>query len=58
MGEGSTRVVFRYGFQTRWPWVRPILDRIIGAIFARDITARVRALKYAAEKTSILERIT
>ena len=54
---GGTRVVFRYGFRTRWPWLRPILDRLISAAFARDITARVNALKHAAEETDILERI-
>ena len=54
---GSTRVVFRYGFRTRWPWARPIVDRLVAAVFARDITARVNALKHAAEETDILERI-
>lgn len=57
VSETSTRVVFRYGFRTRWRWLRPILDRVIAAIFARDIAARVKALKHAAEKTTILERI-
>ena len=50
-------MVFRYGFRTRWPWLRPIMDRFIAAIFARDITARVNALKHAAKETNILERI-
>lgn len=57
VSEASTRVVFRYGFQTRWRWLRPILDRIIAAMFARDIAARVKALKRAAEQTNILDRI-
>ena len=57
VGEGSTRVVFRYGFRTRWRWPRPVLDRIVAAVFARDIAARVAALKHAAERTDILARI-
>jgi hypothetical protein len=57
VSERSTSVGFRYGFRTRWPWLRPILDRVIAAILARDITARVKALKHAAEETTILERI-
>ena len=56
-GAGCSRVVFRYGFRTRWPWLRPALDRLVAAVFARDIAARVRALKHAAERTDILERI-
>jgi hypothetical protein len=54
--DGSTNVVFRYAFRTRWPWLRPILDPLISAVFARDIAARVAALKYAVEKTDIVER--
>jgi ribosome-associated toxin RatA of RatAB toxin-antitoxin module len=57
VSERSTRVIFRYGFQTRWRWLRPLLDRIIAAVFAREITARVNALKHAAEETNIIERI-
>ena len=56
-GAGRSRVVFRYGFRTRWPWLRPVLDRLVAAVFVRDIAARVRALKHAAEHTDILERI-
>ena len=40
-----TRVVFRYGFKTRWPWLRPVLDRLLAAVFRRDVAARTRALK-------------
>lgn len=56
-GEGRTRVVFRYSFRTRWRFLRPLLDRAISAVFTRDIAARVRALKHAAEDTDILARI-
>jgi uncharacterized protein YndB with AHSA1/START domain len=55
--DTSTRVVFRYGFQTRWAPLRPVLDRIIAALFAHDIAARTKALKHAAEETDILQRI-
>lgn len=56
-GEGVTRVVFRYSFRTRWSWLRPVLDPVISAAFGRDIAARVRALKHAAEETDILGRV-
>lgn len=56
-GEGRTRVVFRYGFRTRWRWLRPVLDRAVSAVFRRDIAARVRALKRAAEDTDLLRRV-
>lgn len=53
---GGTRAVFRYGFRTRWSWLRPVLDRAIELVFARDIAARVAALKHAVEKTDLVER--
>ena len=56
-GDGSTRVVFRYGFRTRWPLLRPVLDRAISAVFGRDLRVRVRALKRAAEETDLLRRM-
>lgn len=57
-GAGAgTRVVFRYSFATRWPWLRPVLDRAISAVFSRDIAARLRGLKHAAERTDLLQRI-
>ena len=55
-GEGVTRVVFRYSFRTRWSWLRPVLDPVISAVFGRDIAARVRGLKHAAEETDLLRR--
>ncbi|HEX8903353.1 MAG TPA: SRPBCC family protein [Longimicrobiaceae bacterium] len=56
-GEGRTRVVFRYSFRTRWRLLRPLLDRAISAVFARDVAARTRALRHAAEETDILRRV-
>lgn len=56
-GEDRTRVTFRYSFRTRWPLLRPVLDRAISAVFTRDIAARVRALKHAAEETDLLRRL-
>jgi ribosome-associated toxin RatA of RatAB toxin-antitoxin module len=57
VGEDRTRVVFRYSFRTRWRLLRPLLDRAISAVFSRDIAARIRALKHAAEETDLLQRI-
>ena len=55
-GGGVTRVVFRYSFRTRWRRLRPVLDPVISAVFGRDVAARVRALKHAAEETDLLRR--
>ena len=51
---GNTRVTFRYGFETRVALLRPLLDRVIARIFARDIEHRLQGLKHAAENTDIL----
>jgi ribosome-associated toxin RatA of RatAB toxin-antitoxin module len=48
---GRTRVVFRYGFETRWRWLRPLMDRAIVRVFTRDLRARLAALKRAAESS-------
>jgi ribosome-associated toxin RatA of RatAB toxin-antitoxin module len=49
--DERTRVTFRYGFATRWSWLRPALDRVIHAVFLRDIRARLEGLKRAAERS-------
>ena len=53
----QTEVRFRYSFKTRWPLLRLVADPLISAIFQRDIRARLRGLKQAAETTDILERV-
>ena len=57
VGETATEVTFEYGYRTRWPAVRPVLDRAIGWAFGRDIRARLAAVKRAAEETDILDRL-
>jgi ribosome-associated toxin RatA of RatAB toxin-antitoxin module len=52
----KTEVNFRYNFQTRWPLLRPVLDKIIGLIFQRDIRKRLLGMKKAVETTNILNR--
>lgn len=52
--EGVTRVVFRYAFETRWPWLRRLLDPVIRLVFLRDIRARLRGLQRGAEKDGLL----
>ena len=49
LAAGRTRVVFRYGFETRWRVLRPLLDRVIARRFTRDLRDRMAALKRAAE---------
>jgi ribosome-associated toxin RatA of RatAB toxin-antitoxin module len=55
---GQTKVHFRYSFKSRWPLLRSVVDPIIQAIFLRDIQARLRGLKQAAENTDILSRLS
>ena len=44
-----THVVFRYGFETRWRVLRPLLARAIVWRFSRDLRDRLSALKRAVE---------
>jgi hypothetical protein len=48
-GSGLTRVVFRYRLEARPGWLRPLLERVLVAVFARDTRLRLRALRRAAE---------
>ena len=54
VADASTRVIFRYNFETRWPWLRPLLNRAVGLVFARDIRARLDGLKRGAEGPELL----
>jgi ribosome-associated toxin RatA of RatAB toxin-antitoxin module len=49
-GNGWTKVTFRYGFKTRWRWLRILLDPIIEFIFQRDVRGRLRGLKQGVEQ--------
>jgi uncharacterized protein YndB with AHSA1/START domain len=49
--EGGTEATFRYTFRTRGGAAgRAIIDPVVGRVFLRDIRARLRALKGAAER--------
>lgn len=50
-GPGATRVVFRYHLRGRPRLLRPLLDPLLAAVFARDTRRRLDALKRAAEGT-------
>jgi ribosome-associated toxin RatA of RatAB toxin-antitoxin module len=52
---GETTVRFRYSFKSRR--LSFLLDPIIRLVFLRDIQARLRGLKHAAETTDILTRL-
>ena len=52
---GSTEVIFRYVFETRWPWLQWLLDPVIRWVFARDIRERLRGLKRGAEESGLLD---
>jgi ribosome-associated toxin RatA of RatAB toxin-antitoxin module len=52
-----TRVVFRYNFTTRPAWLRVVMEPIAAKVLQRDMDARLRGLKYSAERTEILSRV-
>jgi len=51
---GSTEVIFRYVFETRWRRLRWLFDPIVGWVFGRDIRKRLRGLKRGAEQEGLL----
>jgi ribosome-associated toxin RatA of RatAB toxin-antitoxin module len=55
---GRTHVVFRYGFETRWRLLRPLLDRVIARRFTRDMRERLRGLKRGAEDPALVAELT
>jgi ribosome-associated toxin RatA of RatAB toxin-antitoxin module len=54
-GPGVTRVRFCYHVEARPRWLRPLLNPLFTAVFARDTRQRLEALKKAAETTDILQ---
>lgn len=54
----AVRVTFRYTFQTRWAWLRAVLDPIIQRVFLRDIRGRLAGLKRGAERDGLLRQLT
>ncbi len=50
-------VTFRYSFATRWPILRPALDRLIRLAFRHDIRERLRGLKAGAEVKGLLDEL-
>ena len=55
--SGATRVVFRYGYALRGGRLGAMVEPIVRRVFGRDIAARLRGLKRAAETTDILTRL-
>jgi ribosome-associated toxin RatA of RatAB toxin-antitoxin module len=52
---GSTEVIFRYVFETRWPRLRWLIDPIVVWVFGRDVRERLRGLKRAVEQAGLLD---
>ncbi len=52
--SGSTEVIFRYVFETRWRLLRWVFDPIIGWVFGRDIRERLWGLKRGVEQAGLL----
>ena len=57
VSETETAVTFRYSFKTRWKKLEPLLDKLIGFVFQRDVRARVLGLKQGVEQKNLLARI-
>ena len=55
-GPEHTHVLFRYGFETRWP-LRTILNRVIATRFTEDIRQRLEGLKRGAEDPALVRRL-
>jgi ribosome-associated toxin RatA of RatAB toxin-antitoxin module len=55
--SGGTEVIFRYSFSVQGRWLRPLLGPLIGWMFRRDVSARLRGLKRGAEEDGLLERL-
>ncbi len=54
---GSTEVIFRYVFETRWRWLRWLFDPVVGWVFGRDVRERLRGLKRGVERSRLLARL-
>lgn len=52
MAPNMTRVSFCYFLRSRPRWLRPLLDRLCLAVFARNTHRRLIALRSAAEKVA------
>jgi len=50
VGSGVTRVTYRFNFQTRPRWLRPMMAPIAAALFLREVRARLTALKRYMER--------
>jgi ribosome-associated toxin RatA of RatAB toxin-antitoxin module len=55
-GPERTHVLFRYGFETRWP-VRTIVNRLIATRLGSDIRQRLEGLKRGAEDPALVSRL-
>jgi hypothetical protein len=52
VAANRTRVIYRYNFETRPAWLRPIMNPICSAIFASEVRNRLRHLKQFLETAS------
>ena len=53
----ATQVIFRYVFESHWPWLQRLLDPVMSRVFRRDIRERLQGLKRGAEEQGLLTRL-
>ncbi|MEZ4451654.1 MAG: SRPBCC family protein [Nannocystaceae bacterium] len=52
--DGTTTVIFRYAFATRWPALAWMIDPGIAAMLRRDVRQRLAGLRRGAEEDGLL----
>jgi ribosome-associated toxin RatA of RatAB toxin-antitoxin module len=55
--DGQTEVIFRYAFETKFRWLRWLLNPLFARVFRRDLRGRLRGLKRGAEQMDLLRRL-
>jgi len=55
VGSSKTRVLYRYNFELRPPWLAPLLTPFVRWAFHRQTRRRLEALKRFLERQSVVE---
>lgn len=58
LGENRSRVTYTFHFTAKPPFLRPVLDPLMGLVFKLEVKKRLRALKSHFERRSVPKRET